>query len=190
MDHVEENRIIAEILAGDANAYAILVQRYQGPVFNLMVRMTGSEDEASDLSQDAFIKAYRNLERFKPGRRFFPWLYSIAMNVARDHLRKRRVQLVWIDDVKESNPGMSLDADQERELIRKLDARLVNRALDTLPVEYRESLVLRFREELSLKEIAQALELSVSGAKMRVSRGLEKLRKAVLELDKGISEQG
>lgn len=176
MDEHEERRILGRLLDGETEAYALLVKRYQGPIYNLMLRMTrpaGLSEDAMDLAQETFIKAYDKLDGFRPGARFFPWLYSIGMNVARDHLRARKAHRHQnLDDI----PLEAPDQDQERMLLDKLDHEALRQALERLPDDYRECLVLRYRHECSVKELSQALKISESGVKMRLSRGLDKLR--------------
>ena len=184
MESREEARIIADILAGDVNAYARLVEEYQRPIFNLMLRMSGSAEDALDLSQEAFIKTYENLERFQPDRRFFSWLYAIAMNVARDFLRKRRPECLSSDDVAEGETGFFVEATQETEMLENLDAAMVYEAMDRLPPDYREALILRYREDLSLKEVAESVGVSLSGAKMRIQRGLIRIRELLAAKEK------
>jgi len=90
MDQQQEQQVIAAILAGDVDAYAVLVNRYQQPIFNLVFRMTSSYADAADLTQESFIKAYEQLYRFRLGQKFFPWLYTIALNQTRNLLRKNK----------------------------------------------------------------------------------------------------
>jgi RNA polymerase sigma-70 factor, ECF subfamily len=174
---VKENQLIRTILDGDAQAYAILVNRYQRPIFNLLLRMTGCMDTAADLSQEAFIKAYENLERFKLSEKFFPWLYAIAANLARDHWRRQQHAASHADAFRQAekgNPG-KITAEEER-MATLLDACRLRGCLERLPHDYREALILRFHEGLSMADIGKALGVSTSGAKMRVSRGMDKLR--------------
>jgi RNA polymerase sigma-70 factor (ECF subfamily) len=89
MDSKDEQRCIDRVLGGEVNAFGTLVVRYQKPIFNLMYRMVGSSDRAADLTQETFFKAYQKLDRFHPGRKFFPWLYAIGLNLARDSVRKK-----------------------------------------------------------------------------------------------------
>jgi RNA polymerase sigma-70 factor (ECF subfamily) len=174
---VREDQLIRRILDGDAQAYAILVNRYQRPIFNLVLRMTGCRETAADLAQEAFVKAYENLERFKLSEKFFPWLYAIAANLARDHWRRQQHAAnhaeTFRKEVKD-NPVI-VTAEEER-LTCLLDARRVRLCLERLPQDYREALILRFHEGLSMAEIGKALGVSTSGAKMRIRRGIEKLR--------------
>lgn len=177
MDTSEENRLIADILNGNANAYAVLVNRYQRPIFNMLLRMTGCTDEASDLTQDTFLRAYENLERFSPSRRFFPWLYTIGMNLARDHVRKRRTAARTTALMQQEQLSASAGHVQwPVDLDKHLDAARLSELLSELSVEYREAVILRFHDGLAMKEIGQALGVSTSGAKMRIKRALEQLR--------------
>ncbi len=180
MKRWDEQAIVGEILAGDVNAYAILVKRYQTPIFNLMMRMTRSQEDACDLTQDTFLRAYEKLERFNGRHAFFPWLYSIGLNLVRDHLRRKKVREAGNDRLRfsatagDQTPG-PLDA-----LVNTLEARRVRAAAMELPWEYREALVLRFHEGLPVKQVASALGISESGAKMRIHRALRALKKQLV----------
>ncbi|GLI35823.1 RNA polymerase sigma factor [Desulforhabdus amnigena] len=176
MNSSDDQEAISAVLAGDANAYAVLVERYQKPIFNLMYRMTGSHADALDLAQDTFIKAYEQLYRFEEGKKFFPWLYTIGLNRSKNFLRQRKVKQTY--SIEDFDPGSGLDhpSQQEDNLCDSLDSRLVQEAVQQLPVDYREAIILRYQEDFSMEDIAEALELSVSGAKMRVHRGIAKLR--------------
>jgi RNA polymerase sigma-70 factor (ECF subfamily) len=184
MDASDDQHVVNMVLMGDINAFGVLVQRYQTPIFNLMFRVAGSTDEAAELTQDTFIKTYQNLERFQLKRRFFPWLYAIGLNVARDFARKNKCH---VDANSGKNPeeysGCDSAGEQEKNLCEALDFQRLEKALCGLPVIYREALVLRYHEELSMQDVAQALSVSVSAAKMRVSRGLEMLRQSFKGVD-------
>jgi RNA polymerase sigma-70 factor (ECF subfamily) len=174
---LKEDQLIKRILDGDAQAYAILVNRYQRPIFNLLLRMTGCRDTAADLAQEAFVKAYENLERFKLSEKFFPWLYAIASNLARDHWRRQQHAAGHAEALRRvamDNPE-KVTAEEER-LADLLDARRLRVCMERLPEDYREALILRYHEGLSMADIGKALGVSTSGAKMRISRGIEKLR--------------
>lgn len=176
MDQNSDYQVVASVLAGDTDAYAVLVKRYQKPIYNLMYRMTGSCEDALDLAQETFIKAYESLHRFRVGGRFFPWLYSIGLNHSRNFLRRNKARQTV--DLEDRDPGSGLDypGQEEDRLFARLDSQGLRDALDRLPVDYREAIVLRYHEEFSMEEIAAALRISLSGAKMRVHRGLRKLR--------------
>lgn len=174
--HEEDRRIVTRIGAGDTEAYAQLIGAYQTPVYNLMLRMTGSEDWALDLTQETFIRGFENLGAFDNTRTFFPWLYTIGMNVARDHLRKRTPErsmtqsLDLMHDTGYEPPDPRYPPDQAQDQV------WLNHALAELPETTREALIMRFREGFSYEEIASALELGLSNAKMKIHRGLAQLR--------------
>ncbi len=180
----EDAQAIASISSGDVDAYSILVLRYQKAVFNLMFRMTGSYEDATDLAQETFIKAYDQLYRFQTGKKFFPWLYTIGLNHARNFLRSdRKRKQVPIDDCEPDN-GLDYPGEEDR-LCAKLDNQRLQTALDQLPLDYREALILRYRDELSIEDVAAALGVKESAAKMRVHRGLAKLRDILEAKDNG-----
>lgn len=159
-----------DVQSGDAEAFRYLVERYQGPIYNLMLRGVPDASTAADLAQETFLKAYAAIGRFDATKRFFPWIYSIGMNILRDHMRKagRELSGLEVEGTHDKSP--------ENLVMESLDSRRVGREVLRLPETYREALILRFREECSMKEIAVALGIGVSGAKMRVSRGLAMLR--------------
>ena len=177
MDGKDEQRCIDRVLGGEVNAFGTLVVRYQKPIFNLMYRMVGSSDRAADLTQETFFKAYQKLDRFHPGKRFFPWLYAIGLNLARDFVRKNTRNPETRSTLNpESFSGCSSPGDQHDRMCESLEFLRLEKALDELPVIYREALILRYHDECSMGDIAAALNLSVSAAKMRVHRGLDMLR--------------
>lgn len=174
-----EESLILDILAGDANAYAVLVRRYQKPIFNLMLRMTSSKADAADLTQEAFVRAYEKLGYFKPHRSFFPWLYTIGLNLARDfHRRRKTAQAVEQELTDAQNAGDSALAGRGF-LPKIIESNDVREALQGLPLQYREALVLRFHQGLAVQEIASALGISQSATKMRIQRGLLKIRECL-----------
>ena len=169
----DETRAILAVLDGEVDAFERLVAKYEKPIFNLMHRTSGARDDAVELTQETFLKAYDKLDQFQPGRNFFSWLYALAINIGRDYLRRKKRHPPSLQD----NPGPIAANCQSREDPRlSADVLSVIQAMERLPMDYREAIVLRFREEYSMQEIAEMLNLSVSGAKMRVHRGLEKLR--------------
>lgn len=178
MKETAEKKMIIDVLAGDHQAYAVLINRYQRPIFNAMLRMVHSREDAADLTQETFLRAYERLEQFRLSARFFPWLYTIGMNMARDHLRKKKIipDSVPIDGPDATWLQSPESRQQEKTLLDKLDAEKLAKLMGALPVDYREALILRFQQGMDMQEIGAALGLSVSGAKMRVRRGLERLR--------------
>jgi len=176
MEESREAEIIREVLLGDAQAFEALVRKYQGPVYNLMLRNVGDVDTAADLAQEAFTRAYQRLGTFKTGKRFFPWLYTLSLNVARDWLRRKGRDIhVYVENAAE----MVRDEDRpdtQAMLNDQMDGGKAFELVMQLDSKYREALILRFRHDFSMQEIARALGITVSGAKMRVSRGLDMVR--------------
>lgn len=168
-----EETLVHEILSGDVNSYALLVKRYQKPIYNLMLRMTGSEQDAADLTQETFVRAYEKLERFDASASFFPWLYTMGLNLARDFLRRAKKSPIEFYELENS---FSIEIDQDDRFADRIEVQDVLEGLQKLPVEYREALLLRFHEGLSVTEVASALGLSLSAAKMRIHRGLSRVR--------------
>ena len=176
MKDKREAEIIRKILLGDVQAYGVLVREYQRPVYNLMLRMTGDEDTAADLAQDAFVRAYERLASFNQRRRFFPWLYTLALNVARDWGRREgRDRHVFVEDaavlVREQDR-----LDEPKAVNDRLDGAKAFAAMMELDSKYREALILRYRHDFSMQEIAETLGIGISAAKMRLSRGLDMVR--------------
>lgn len=181
MNQVDDQEIIAAVLEGDSEAYAIIVERYQKPIYNLMHRLTGSQEDALDLAQDTFMKAYQKLYQFRPDAKFFPWLYTIGANHAKNFLRRRQ----FTHDSGSQNLEQASTSDhaseEEDRMCAQLDGRRLWHAMQQLPEDYREAVVLRYHEDLTMEDIATALDLSISGAKMRVHRGLNKLRQILTQ---------
>jgi RNA polymerase sigma-70 factor, ECF subfamily len=170
-----EASIIRAVLAGDDESYGLLVEKYQRPIFNMMVRATGSKEEAADLTQETFFKGYQKLGTFTNGASFFSWIYTIGLNQSRDFLRRRRRRLS-VEAEQDPNIDSAGDPQAHEEFARSLDGLSLKKALNGLKIQYREAVMLRYREDRSMDEIAQILGLTVSGAKMRVHRGLEQLK--------------
>jgi len=162
---------------GERAAYAVLVDRYKDRDFKLAYRMTGRYGDADDLTQEAFIRAYLNLGRFDTDRSFFTWIYTIALNVVRNHLKIIRDIIdgaaTWKDGRDAGSPG---DENPESALGDRQEKARLQACLLGLPVENREAVVLRFYEDLSFEETEAVLRISEIAAKMRVYRGLDRLK--------------
>ena len=184
---MDEKAIIEKVLAGDSNAFGELVEAYQDKVYNLALRMCGNADDAFDLAQDAFFRAWRGLSGFQFESAFSTWLFRLTSNVCLDWLRakKRRptVSLTTLDDEGEEvqmeirDPGKS----PEELLLAAEDRAAVAKAMNELPVEFREILTLRAIDDLSYTEIAEILHLREGTVKSRLSRARLALRNKLLQ---------
>ncbi|MBW1821781.1 MAG: sigma-70 family RNA polymerase sigma factor [Deltaproteobacteria bacterium] len=175
MNIKHENEIIQNVLDGDQEKFAVLVDKYQGPIYNLVYRLTGSRHDAEDLAQETFLKAYKSLNNFQLKKKFFSWLYAIAINLTRNHLKKKKPLLVEnVEDLKPDNRASDKN-NPEINLIKHEQAQALAKSIQKLPIAFREAVILRYYFYLPFEEIARILCISLSGAKMRVYRALEKL---------------
>jgi len=179
----EDSRTVTKVLNGDVNAYALLVKKYQKPIYNLMYRATGSKEISMDLSQTTMIKAYENLERFDQNRKYFPWLYAIGANLAKDHLRRTNREKRYFDSKYDEDNTIDTNTDTMARIEHKTKKIYVLEAMKSLPLSQREAIILRFQKELSMREIAESLSISVSGAKMRIHRAIKELRRILQKTD-------
>jgi RNA polymerase sigma-70 factor, ECF subfamily len=170
-----DDQVIAVVLKGDADAFRLIVEKYEKPIFNLMYRTTGNREEAADLAQDAFLRAYENIKKYKIGKKFYSWLYTIALNIARDHMRSKAREAKFHIERK-ANLRMAVDTLQFREEENYYKTQAIYQALAQLPIDYREILILKYKNGWTMRDIAKMFNISVSGAKMRVHRGLDKMR--------------
>lgn len=180
---VEERLWVELILEGDVNLFRRLVERYQGSVRGVILRLVGSQADTDDLAQQAFLRAFQALGDFKTELRFSSWLLRIAVNAAKDHLKSKKRgesslsseptpdEAVFAGHI-EDPEGASLSAERRAE---------VHAALSQLPWKYREVLVLKSVEELPYEEIQRILELPLTTLKIRVVRAREMLRKLLEE---------
>lgn len=173
---MEEKNLICRAARGDAEAFRQLVEAYQTPAYRLAARMCGP-DSAEDVTQEAFLAAWRALPEFRGDCRFSTWLYRLVSNAAIDCLRreKKHRDTGDVDDLELPDGGPSPQEQAERSDTR--DA--VRRALDRLSPEHRQVLLLRFMQELDYGEIARALNVSEGTVKSRINRAKSKLREVL-----------
>lgn len=166
--HLDENECITRAQRGDVAAFSELVKRYQERIYRFLVRLTRSQDDALDLTQETFLRAYQGLPGWRPDARFTTWLFRIARNLAFDLLRRhKRVEFVALEedaDIADPAPG----PDAALETTQRL--HMLEAALLRLPVEHREILLLREIEEMSYEEIAAVLDLNPGTVKSRIAR--------------------
>jgi len=184
---MDEREIIERVLAGDNDAFGLLVEAYQTRVYNLALRLCGNRDDAFDLAQESFFRAWRSLSGFQFESSFSTWLFRLCSNICLDWLRakKRRptVSMSTVDDEGEESqlelpdPGKS----PEELLLAAEEREALARAMNQLPVEYREILTLRAIHDLSYTEIAEILKIKEGTVKSRLSRARLALRNKLLQ---------
>lgn len=153
---------------GDRGAFAILVRRHQDGVHRFVLRMVGSRDEALDLTQDAFVRAWQALPQWEPEAQFRTWLFRIASNAALDALRRRR--LVGFEPLDEAFEAAADEPDPEKRLELKQRVAALEASLAKLSAQHREILLLREVENMSYEEIGAVLALSEGTVKSRLAR--------------------
>ena len=178
----DENAMIAKVLAGETETFHDLIRPYERSVYLMALQLLHNEAEAEDAAQEAFIKAYRNLGRFRSESRFSTWLIAIVLNEARARLRKKQPGLTdSIDDTSEGSvtPAQLTDWREipSESLERKEIRSLIRTALSALPLPYREVFVLRELEERNVQETAETLGISIASVKMRLHRARLMLQK-------------
>lgn len=178
MDNELAKNLIREILGGQTGRFAELVEWFKTPIYTLALRMTGSATDAQDLTQEIFIRAWLNLDKYDQRYKFFTWLYTLALNLIRNHLKKTSRQTpVAAAFPEQLLPDKTADADPAQSLAAREERREINNKLLRLPAEQREALLLRFFQDVSFEDMAAIMWVGVSAAKMRVGRGLVALRK-------------
>lgn len=184
----DDRAIVEAVLQGQQYRFAELVERYQAQIVNYVCRILGRYEDAVDLSQDIFLKAYTGLASYQPRYPFAAWLFRVARNAAIDELRRRRVGMVSLDAPLEFEDGTAareIAADGPGPEALLLDSEFQGRvfaAVQSLPEKYREPIMLRHAGELSYEEIAEALELPIGTVKTRIFRAREALRKELVDL--------
>jgi RNA polymerase sigma-70 factor (ECF subfamily) len=173
-----DEELVEACLAGEASAFDVLLGRWEKRIRGAIYRLVGSDEEARDLCQEAFLKAYKNLRSFKQEARFSSWLYQIALNLCRDRMRRRRGKtMVSLDELEEGGAAMTVAGPSALDLLQERDtSRLVAQAIEALPDEQREVIILKEYQGLTFLEIAQVLEVPISTVKTRLYRGLNQLR--------------
>jgi len=169
--------IISRVLKGEQNAYAEIVNRYQSYVFTLTMRFTKNREDAEEVSQDIFVKAYRSLADFRGASKFSTWLYTIVNTTCITFLRKKRLDVQSLDNEKvfESveNHDSGFNANQVE---NKSKLVMVNQAINMLSADDAEILTLFYKLEQSLEEIAQVLKLETNTVKVRLHRARQRLK--------------
>ncbi len=185
---IDDHTLVRRALSGDQEAYREIVNRYQRPIFSLILRMVRDRSLAEELAQDAFVKAFTRLESFDPSHKLSSWLFKIAHNTAIDQLRRRRVDTVPIEGADDDSPGWIASVADESEpsperraaqmdLMRGLEV-----AVGRLRPDYREVILLRFQEGLAYDEIAEVTGLPLGTVKTHIHRARKELAETLREM--------
>jgi len=178
---MSDDQLIERTLAGETEAFGVLVRRWESPIYGLSFRMLGRDEDARDVCQETFISAYRNLKKFRGDSKFSSWLYRIALNACHSRLRRAETGLTQpLENL--TSEGVAVEysdpaaEDVSEKLQRDQRATLVRRALQALPPEMRQVILMKEYEDLTFNEIAEILEIPVSTVKSRLYTGLQQMR--------------
>lgn len=183
-----DHKLVRRVQEGDKTAFDLLVKKYQHKIIGLIGRYVYDHHEAMDVSQEAFIKAYRALPKFRGDSAFYTWLYRIAINTAKNHLvakgRRPPDMDVDVDDAHyfEGDSVLKDIETPENSLYRDELARVVRDAMDKLPQDLRAALSLREFDGLSYEDIAQIMDCPVGTVRSRIFRAREAIDKEIAPL--------
>ncbi len=187
----EETQLIDRALEGDRGAFTQLVELNQERLFASMLQVTGSPDEAEEVVQEAFIRAFMKLDTFQRNSQFFTWLYRIAFNSALTRKRRKRAR-VSLDQCRESNGLEVTDGGDavDEPMLRRERVSMVRNALQTLSDDHRSILVLREMQDHSYEDIAEILEISIGTVRSRLSRARGQLKIALEAMQRAEESTG
>lgn len=175
MEQKDEKYYITRILDGDTEYFSVLLDRYSRPLYSLIVQIVGCPEDAEEILQDVFLKAFRNLSRYKGDCRFSTWLYRIAYNTSISATRKKKQEFVYIEESTINNvPDERADeviasaGDEDR-------MSLLCRAIDQLNGEEKALVTLFYYEEKSIEEIGEVLNLTIGNVKVKLHRTRKKI---------------
>lgn len=172
---ISDNQIVTAIRNGEKESFAVLVERYDKVIYNLMRRYSDSPEDAADMTHEVFCRVYEKLGRYRRRTSFFAWLYTLALNYARDwkkrQLSQQRKIAIYAEEVKLVSPLVA-----QNDLERHQETKRMMQALDGLKEDRRELLILRYRHERSIRELSEIFKVSESAVKMRIQRSLEELQ--------------
>jgi RNA polymerase sigma-70 factor (ECF subfamily) len=177
----DDAELVAQCRAGETAAFDVLVERHRRAVYQLCYRFAGNHEDASDLAQDTFLRAYRALGTFKGNSAFGTWLYRVAVNVCLNRKAGKRLPTEPIDEREFTDRGA--DA-ADRQVIRKETAAVVRAAISQLPEKQRATMILRMYQELPHEEIASILGSSVGAVKANFFHALANLKKLLRERER------
>lgn len=173
---------IKQVIKGDQDAFAEIIEIYKNSIYQLCFRMLGNRHEAEDMAQEAFIRAYVNINSFNQDLKFSTWLYRIATNLCIDRIRKKKPDY-YLDAEVSGTDGLTMYSQlasdsplPEKELESLELQETVQKEIMKLPEKYRSVIVLKYIEELSLNEISEILDMPLGTVKTRIHRGREALR--------------
>jgi RNA polymerase sigma-70 factor (ECF subfamily) len=183
-----ERDIIEQVRAGNARRYAVLVDRHKDRALTLAVRLTRNREEAEELVQDAFVRAYKGLDQFRGDARFGTWFYRILYNLCMTKVTRRRggVEQLDLDDDQSLNTAVVNDEPSIHERLERDEMQtMISEEIESLPGQFKSVITLFYVQEMSYEEIASVLDRPIGTVKTNLFRGRALLRERVLGRVKG-----
>lgn len=185
-DTRDDGVLIKEAISGNRMSFAVLINRYKNKIFNLCYRMTGNYQDAEDISQEAFLRAWSGLNKFRIAQKFQNWLFTIAINLCRNKLKRDKIiKFISIDkkiyteddeilfEIADKNPTI------EEMLLREEEKKRINYLVHSLPDRYRPTFLLRYVEGLSYKEISEIMGLPIGTVEVQLFRAKKIILKKI-----------
>lgn len=184
--HPTDEELIAKFQSGDLYAFDVLVRRYKNQLMNFVYRFVGNREEAEDIVQDTFVRLYRNKHSYRRIARFSTWIYTIAGNLAKTELRKRKGRrLLALSQMGCEDKEYEIEDsafDPEHEVDSTMKGAIIQREIDNLPPKFREVIILRDIQDLSYEEISEIIKAPVGTVKSRINRARLRLQKRLEEI--------
>ena len=171
-----DQEAVRRCLAGDTDAFSVLVERYGGRVYNIALRITNDADAAADCAQEAFIRAYKALHQYDPNLPFAPWIYRIATNASLNHVQRWHAHESPVGEAGLPESIEPDDAGPESSTLRREQLDEVLAAMGDLPAHYRAALALRHLQQLSYQEVADSLGIPLGTVKTHLHRARAALK--------------
>jgi len=169
----------AGIAPGDEKMFNEMVRRYHSRIYWVARRMVKSHEDADDIAQEVFVRAYSALKDFRGDANIYTWLYRIAVNLSINHLRKQKVRKLV--DITDYVPFLAKDADQDKGMMRSENVTMIEEAIETLPEKQRAVFIMRYYDELPYEQISAILGTSVGGLKANFHHAVKKIAAYVKE---------
>jgi RNA polymerase sigma factor (sigma-70 family) len=184
MDYKGDILYIEQVLAGNSNAFSYIVDRHKNKAYNLAFRICGNNEEAEEIAQDSFLKAYRSLKGFKMKSSFATWLYRIVYNTAISHVRIKKKGVLSLEDFPADATDFIGENTSEEEAEKEYRSSLINFALQKINEEERGLISLYYYEEMSTEEISDVTGISKSNIKVKLFRARQKMLEIIEKVEK------
>ncbi len=182
MENLSDEKLVKNYLKGDKQAMEFLVQKYLKPMYNFVFKYMHTTEAAEDVTQEAFLKIWKNIKKFNGKYKFKTWAFTVAKNTALDHLKKKGFVALSQEDPAEGgleNILASYEPLPEEAMAKIQDAQMVGRAVNSLPQKYSRVLALYYQNQLNFREISEILKESIHTIKTRHRRALIYLKKTI-----------